>query len=194
MRYWEQNGKTNLKWKANYRAWHLLLSNKAFFLEHFHSNSTTGAWCGRTWLCWHVLSDRYFKDIASFDGQQWCNSRLEWANHNVGRLLQTENTACQWYQSCVSRRTRKTDGVNKSNTMQGHASCLSNCVMHSPATTPKCPSQHASSSFLCGPVIIIYHLFLLLFDFTNLINLSSHHYGCLFQMGQPLEAMQISEG
>lgn len=37
----------------------------------------------------------------------------------------TESIACQCYQSSVSRPTREPDGLNKSNMMQEHASCLS---------------------------------------------------------------------
>lgn len=63
-------------------------------------------------------------------------------------LLQyyTQNIACQCYQSCVSRPTRKTDSLNKSNIMQEHASHLSERFVHFLAAESKCLSQHANSS------------------------------------------------
>lgn len=41
----------------------------------------------------------------------------------------TENIAYQCHQSNVSRPTRELDNLNKSNMMQEHASCLSECFM-----------------------------------------------------------------
>lgn len=77
----------------------------------------------------------------------------------------TENIACQCYQSCVSRPTREPDGLNKSNMMQEHASCLSKCFTHPAVVESKCLSELAWQLFLCGPVfrklnpVIIIYLF-----------------------------------
>lgn len=64
----------------------------------------------------------------------------------------TESIACQCYQSGVSRPTREPDGLNKSNMMQEHASCLSKCFMHPAAAESRCLSELAWQLFLCGPV------------------------------------------
>lgn len=90
----------------------------------------------------------------------------------------------QCYQSCVSNPT-KTDGLNKSNTMQGHASCLSECTVRSAEAELKCVSRRACSSSLCGPAFLeirLWSLFIFL-NFTKIIKLSGGHYGYSYSMG-----------